>query len=384
MPLRNAPSATLANLATVSERLSGRVAALDVADVPGLQQRLEAAVLEQGTATTFGIRPKPLQWVDTGIHLTHGESVTLIGSGALHLMRALKVSLLPKAVIWWRVGDSDVQAAPGESWTFTAERDGALQLAALPPGSFADRRGQIERSPMHALMSGALQIAVIRWTGDVSAGLRAAAERDGALFGAALRRHLNPIQPPQGWHYLWRLGDGELYTAEDDGTLVSQTDCDVGILQFPVDCPLTADLRLQWSWNAAQLPSRRAEHIDLTHDYLSIAVEFDNGLDLTFMWSAALKPGTVFQCPLPWWSARETHWVLRALPDDPLGEWLDEDQPLLTCYQTAIGGPAPKRVVAVWLIANSIFQRQPGACRYRNLRLTAGNTVTTVPVRPAI
>lgn len=383
MPLRNAPSATLAKLATVGERLTRRVAPLKVPDASGFQQRVDAAVLKQGAATTFEVRPQPLRWFDTGITLSRGESVTLIGTGVLHLMRALKISLLPKAVIWWRIGEGDIHAAPGESWTLTAEHEGALQLAALPPGSFADRCGQIERSPLHALMSGALKIAVIRWQGDVETGLRAGAERDGALFGAALRRYLTPVKPPQGWHYLWRLGEGELYSAEADGTLVSQTDSDVGILQFPVDCPLTTDLRLQWSWNAAQLPSRRAEHIDLTHDYLSIAVEFDNGLDLTFMWSAALKPGTVFQCPLPWWSARETHWVLRALPEDPLGVWLDEDQPLLSCYHTAIGGPAPARVVAVWLIANSLFQRQPGACRYRNLRLVAGDIATAVPVRPA-
>ncbi len=383
MPLRNAPSATLATLSNIGERLSRRTTAVDVETptVSALRQQVAAAVPDTPQVDAFSVNAKPLGWFDTKLVLKRGETVTLLGTGVVHIARALKLSMLPKAVMWWRIGDNEIHCAPGESWTFTADDDGPLRLAGLPPGSFADRQGSIEKSPLHALMSGGLTVAVVRWKGDVEAGLRHAAERNAGLFAAALRRHLRPVQPPKDWHYLWRLGEGEIYTAQED-ELISETHCDVGILQFPVDVPLTDTLQLQWRWRADQLPSKRAEHIDLTHDYLSIAVEFDNGLDLTYMWSAALKPGTVFQCPLPWWKERETHWVVRALPGDRLGEWLDESQLMRSNYDTAIGGQAPQRVVAIWLIANSLFQRGAGRCAYRDIQLVDGAQVTPIRVVP--
>ena len=138
-----------------------------------------------------------------------------------------------------------------------------------------------------------------------------------------------------------------------------------GFCNTPPTSPLSAATRLQWSWRADQLPSEQDEHIDLTHDYLSIAVEFDNGLDLTYMWSASLPHDTVFQCPLPWWKERETHWVIRRAGDDPLHTWLDESRNVAEDYDVAIGGPRPERIVGIWLIANSLFP-----ARRRSLRLS--------------
>jgi hypothetical protein len=46
--------------------------------------------------------------------------------------------------------------------------------------------------------------------------------------------------------------------------------------------------------------------------YLSIAVEFENGQDLTYYWSAALPEETAYRCPLPWWDRHETHIAMRS------------------------------------------------------------------------
>jgi hypothetical protein len=143
---------------------------------------------------------------------------------------------------------------------------------------------------------------------------------------------------------------------------------DAGILQYPVDFPLDETTRLAWAWRVAKLPSEVAEDTVPTHDYLSIAIEFDNGLDLTYMWSAALPVGKVFACPLPWWDKRETHQVVRSGPSD-LGRWIDEERPILSDYTGAIGERAPARVVGVWLIALSCFQRGFGSCDYARIAL---------------
>jgi len=118
------------------------------------------------------------------------------------------------------------------------------------------------------------------------------------------------------------------------------------------------------------------EDIVPTHDYLSIAVEFDNGLDLTYMWSAALPEDTIFQCPLAWWDERETHWVVRTKKD--VGRWLSEERSIKKDYERAIGGDVPAKVVQVWLIANSLFQRGTGKCDYRAIRLTDGEDVLSL------
>ena len=121
------------------------------------------------------------------------------------------------------------------------------------------------------------------------------------------------------------------------------------------------------------------EDVTPTHDYLSIAVEFDNGLDLTYLWSAALPVGTVFRCPLPWWDQRETHQVVRSGAAG-LGHWVAEEQSLLADYERAIGGPVPARIVGVWLIAVAILQRGRGECDYRGIELrSAGGTRSIGP-----
>ena len=177
---------------------------------------------------------------------------------------------------------------------------------------------------------------------------------------------------PQGWRHLWRLGESRIFRAETGDQqpqrICCQTAQDVGILQYPVDIPLDRSTRLTWAWRADDLPSKLREDSLATHDYLSIAVEFENGRDLTYMWSAAMPEGKVFQCPLPWWNKRETHQVVRS-DLAKLGMWLEEKQPVLDDYERAIGGPLPKRIVAVWLIAVSIFQRRKGRCSFARIKL---------------
>jgi hypothetical protein len=47
-----------------------------------------------------------------------------------------------------------------------------------------------------------------------------------------------------------------------------------------------------------ELPSQRPEDRLTSHDYLSIAAEFDDGQDLTYFWSSSLPVGA-FRCPIP-------------------------------------------------------------------------------------
>ena len=113
-----------------------------------------------------------------------------------------------------------------------------------------------------------------------------------------------------------------------------------------------------------QLPSKTREDNLITHDYLSIAVEFDNGQDITYY--CELPVGTGFRCPIPTWTARETHVVARS-GTEGLGQWFNEERDVYRDYGEKIGGALPAKIVRVWLIAVSLFQRTEGKCQYADI-----------------
>ena len=181
-----------------------------------------------------------------------------------------------------------------------------------------------------------------------------------------LRACAGTVQPPAGWDYLWYLGPGEIYRAgrapDGQASLCCDTHGDVGILRHAVALPLASGTFLDWRWRVDSLPASLREDSLPSHDYLSIAVEFDDGQDLTYYWSSALPVGTVYRCPLPTWKDKETHVVVRSGTAE-LGQWLHERRDVHDDYHRCIGGPA-RSIVRVWLIANSLFQRGHGRCEY--------------------
>ncbi|MGK2740166.1 DUF3047 domain-containing protein [Tepidicaulis sp. LMO-SS28] len=311
-------------------------------------------------------------WVDTGIDLKPGQPFSLFAAGAVWLAKPLDLRFGPQTGLWFRVGEGPVRKMLGATHTGIAEEGGRLTLITKPPGEWLTEDGRFDPAYPREKLEGAFCVGIAIWKNGHTRQHLASLTSLHPLFEREWKRLEAPIETPEGWHYLWRLGEGEIYRQEmnADNCMHCHTKEDVGILQYPVEMPLTDALTLDWCWKADRLPSSLAENIQPTHDYLSIAVEFDNGQDLTYMWSAKLKPGTIFRCPLPWWDQRETHWVVRG-PED-LGRWLDEARPLKADYETAIGGPLPKKIVAVWLIAVSCFQRGEGVCAYDRIDLVDG------------
>jgi hypothetical protein len=308
-------------------------------------------------------------WLDTGIDVEANEEITLFADGTVWLSQELGIGFGAKVALWHRIEPKgEVAKAKSSTTTFKAVRAGRLQLVTKPPGEFLDRAGAFDPEFPRGGASGSLLVAVLVWKGGAADGLAQFVQVDDSGFAAReLSRLAKPIKEPNGWHHLWRLGASEIFS-QDQHRIHCATDRDVGILQYPVDVALDESVRLQWSWRMTALPSEKAEDTLPTHDYLSIAVEFDNGQDLTYMWSAALPAGQVFRCPLPWWNVRETHKVVRSGTDE-LGRWLIESQNVLEDYREAVGGVAPKRIVAVWLIAVSLFLGGKGECEYAGIRL---------------
>ncbi len=307
-------------------------------------------------------------WRASGVIVRKGQSLTVFADGAVWISKPLSVGASPLTALWLRIAKTaPLRKMHASASTFEAWASGELEFCLKPPGEWANESGDFDPAVPRAGASGAIEAIVALWPGAADAGV-VALEKSGLSGPPAINR-----APPKGWSYLWRIGDGSIYGAAEDAgkpCINVHTHGDVGILQYSIEAPLDADTALEWRWRVDQLPSVLPEHIQPTHDYLSIAVEFENGQDLTYFWSAELPVDTVFKCPLPWWSTRETHWVVRS-GREGLGQWQSERRNLKSDYEQAIGGAMPSKVVRVWLIANSVFQRKHGEATFADIALSA-------------
>lgn len=178
---------------------------------------------------------------------------------------------------------------------------------------------------------------------------------------------------PSNWVVLPPGEDNSVFsldteTVNDDPILKVATDSDAGSLLINVDIPLKKSTTLQWRWNVHDLPADAAEDTDKTHDYYAVAVRFDNDQVLSYMWSAALEPGHVFQCPLPAWRDRETHLVMYS-GDTHLGKWFDEERKLLDDYAQYKQGAFPNSIKQIWVIAGSKLLGGSGSMQVGNISI---------------
>jgi hypothetical protein len=318
-------------------------------------------------------------WRDTGIALRAGEEATLFAAGRAYLSRALDIYVTPKTQLWARVGErGPIRSSSRDTSTLHAREAGKLYVGNYFPNDWKDATGaRLQDDAVYRGAQGELRIGAVRWSGRATDGL-AALERAGDPLGVASseRARLALGDPaPSGWRYLWHLGNAEIFRAAADPSGAPALCCDVtgdvGILQRDAAFPLHAGTEIAWRWRVDALPGVVREDSVASHDYLSLAVEFQNGLDITYYWSRELPVGAAFWCPLANWKQRELHVVVRSGPAG-LGTWQSERRDL---HADALSyfGAHPGDVVRVWLIAVSVFKRQPGRCAYAGIELRHGS-----------
>ena len=314
-------------------------------------------------------------WFPGNFALEPGDAISYFVEGRVYANKFLDIYVNPSLQLWCKIGaQGEIFRGTRNSHSFVAQSGGDLSFGNYFPNDWVDARGQRKQNDdVYKSVSGELKILLIRWNGSAAEGLQqllAQGDFEGRVTAELQRIQQGDTTPP-GWHYLWHLGPGEIYRQhkdpQDQPCIHCRTHADVGILQKDVDLPLTADSEISWRWSINQLPSTLREDTLPSHDYLSLAVEFDNGRDITYYWSSTLPVGSGYDCPLPNWKGIEYHVVVRSGPVG-LGKWLDERRNLHADYKQYMGEP-PARITRVWLIANSIFQRGTGTCDYAQIRL---------------
>jgi len=328
-------------------------------------------------------------WIATGVDLTPGQSAVLVAEGSWEIQGLV---LEPKHVLWYRVGDDgEARNFEGNTAVFTASAAGELYLTLRPVGLYwDDARGTYpEGFTEQPALPVDMHVNILTFDDAPEQGLArlaAAADNDddenriNAMAASALEAIRSRPSLPAGFSDLNYLGRSTIWadrTADGGPGIHVDSDDDVHIVKMPLDIPLTPETTIGFDWRYDALPAQGPEDQVQFHDYVSIALEFDNGQDLTWFWSRELAPGTHFGCPLDWWDERETHYVLQS-GDEGLGRWHSHQRPVLADYEASISVPGASRIVGVWFISNSLFGRQRAAASFRNVIIANGDERVTV------
>lgn len=320
-------------------------------------------------------------WIGSGIHVTRGQAYSMVGSGQINWSKSNpQLHAGPGFHLWSRVFPGGrIVNVTRVSGSFIADCDGEIQLG-IYLGMWRDEYGALD-TPDSAFsrLSGALEVCLMSWR---CAALEALDELAGQINSTLLETERERLQTtalaPAGWNYLFEIGTSDVF--RDCGArpprICLDASNDQAIIRKAVDFPLSPTTRLNWRWRLLEHPSVAAEDTPRTHDYISLAAEFDNGRDLTWIWSTSLPTETWFACPIKAWQPRETHYVVRS--GTQLGDKAIAEERHVYADVAKSMGPPPARIVAIWLIAVASFQHGTARAEFEEIRLSDNEQVLRV------
>ena len=373
-------TAPLATLILDRAAMAGSISFLDRAElIEGLTALIARAKSpELREARVFELSGSDLPWKDLGITLAKGQEATFLLGGRVWLSREQDLWVEPGVAFHVRTrGTRPIFNPMSNTGTMTAADNGPLEMARSLV-EFQNEEGELA-VPKNEYVKADARIygLALVWRGSALAGLESLL-RHGDVDGivAAELAHLqSPRKLPAGWNNFFMLGGGPvIFNDIGNGAISCEPLKNAGILQRPVGIELKPQTKLSWRWIVEELPSRLPEDQLTSHDYLSIAAEFDDGQDLTYFWSSSLPVGKAFRCPIPRWTPLESHMVVRSGLAD-LGKWVSDERDVHEDYKEHIGGPA-KSVVRVWLLGVSLFQRRAGSCRFGDMQISQPGATT--------
>jgi hypothetical protein len=324
----------------------------------------------------FDLRGSELPWKDLGISVARGQEVTFLLGGRVWLSREHDLWVEPGVAFHVRIRGTRAMFNPmTNTGTMTAAADGPLEMARSVVEFENDAGGLAVPKDAYVKAEARIYGLALVWRGRALTGLTSLLGSGdvGGIIGSELARLESYRKLPASWHNFFMLGGGPaIFNDIGNGAIACTPLKNAGILQRPVGLELKPQTRLSWRWIVEELPSLLPEDQLTSHDYLSIAAEFDDGQDLTYFWSSSLPVGKAFRCPIPRWTPLESHMVVRSGLAD-LGKWVSDERDIHADYKMHIGGSA-KSVVNVWLLGVSLFQRRSGSCRFADMQISQPGT----------
>ncbi|MDJ0447976.1 DUF3047 domain-containing protein [Methylocystis sp. JR02] len=251
----------------------------------------------------FQIKGPDLPWIDLGLEAVKGQQITFLVTGRWWLSRQHDLWFRPGLGFHARTrGKRPIYSPGADTGAMTALHDGPIEVARLA-SLHADEDGRLTiPEDVYAKDDLTITGVALLWRGEAAAGLASLAAHGDvdSLLAAELARLRHNRRLPEGWSNLFLFGGGEeSFIRDGNGEIVCESAGSASIIERPLSLPLASRPKLGWRWKIDQLPSAVPEDQAPVHDYLSIGVKFEDGQDLTYIWSAALPTGKVFRCPLP-------------------------------------------------------------------------------------
>ncbi len=312
------------------------------------------------------------EWRGLGISAKAGDLISLVAEGSWDAAPGLE----PKVWLWARVGSAgNAFNLRTNAQSFVSASSGEVEvlMGFGFPEFIVDPTGET-REPQPQFADSIVDVTVLGvvWNGRDLDGLLAEKAVTDASWAGPLLATARPTDVPDGFKHLSFVSDSTAFGRwRDDQGRVGvrvQPNAEWGIIRKPLDFPLTADTQVEFDWRFVALPAAGPETKAEHHDYMSLAIEFDNGQDLTWFWSREVVPATIFSCPLPWWNERETHMVLQSGPSG-LGEWFTHVRNITDDYNAGVKHDIPNRITAIWFIAGNAFARQPAEAYFANVTI---------------
>ena len=314
-------------------------------------------------------------WQRTKLQIRAQETYTVLGHGKIRWSHS-DPNLYggPGFHLWSRIPGGQTNNVARNTGTFTADQTGPIELG-IYFGVWANSEGDLlHDSGSYRALTGRLEVIVIVWHKNAVDGLnKLIALNDSALLKEALEQLEHPVTTPVGWEYLRETGITDIYSStsrNSDRCIALNASDDQGILRKSIDFKVSPTTQLKWDWKLLEHPSSNKEDEAKYHDYISVAAEFDNGRDLTWIWSSQLDVDHYFDCPIKSWSNRETHYVVRQGIKQE-NKWLHESRNLYTDVAKSMKF-TPDKVTAIWLIGVATFQHASARAEFSNISLVDG------------
>ena len=358
----------------LSAGCSPDVATPEAAPEPPSASGTPSATVTPADATLVSLNNLMGGWQATGVTLDEGDAVGLFGTGEFD---ADGVVFQPRHLLFFRIGtDGPATNVSADQEVFSADASGELFVTLRPPGVYwSDRHGSFPPEfSQAAAVPVDFNVHVVSLGQDARKGLEALVTLGDATAVKALQTLDEKKVLPPGFEHLWYLSRADVWQSDrvdGKGAISAATLGDYSIVRKELDLPLTSTTELFYQARYDALPAAGPETEAAFHDYLSVALEFDNGQDLTWMRSVSLPVESHFRCPLPWWDTRETHFVV-ASGEEGLGEWTNHRRNVLADYTAAVPGAAPTRIVGVWFIGVSIAGGKPAAATFADVAIVDG------------
>ena len=322
-------------------------------------------------------------WHQTKIAIKRGQQYTLLAEGKINW--STKDSSLyggPGFHLWARIPGGEIENVTRGTGTFVSDVSGTIEVG-IYYGLWSNLKGDL-KSPasLYQTLTGKLSVTLISWKSDAKLGLKNLKAQNqfnrSTLLEAAYEQLEQPKAPPSGWQYLKETGVSDIYShVADSGRsrIILNSLNDQGIIRKKLEFPVTQSTYLNWDWKLIEHPSCVREDKAKSHDYVSVAAEFENGRDLTWIWSSQLDEGHYFDCPVRSWKDRETHYVIRKGSQNK--NWLYESRNLFEDVKTSMGFE-PRIVTAIWLIGVSTFQHAQASAEFSRIFLKDKDKVLQV------